>query len=217
MKTEKRYISLSRAGIQLRAKGDEENKNLEGYASVFYDGTPETEYQLWDGAVERIDKAAFDNAIKNDDIRALMNHDPNLILGRNKAGTLTLEVDSVGLKYLIDVPDTQAGNDTRTSIERGDVSGSSFSFMPTVVEWSDDGDKEIRLIKEVQLFDVGPVTFPAYTAASAYARDSEPAKEEHDNIKSEREAEKEKQDAEEAAKAKADLDLADAKIKTLGL
>ncbi len=214
MKIEKRYLNQSLAGIELRADDENNKSEISGYASVFYNGSEETEYELWDGAVERIAEGAFDAAIANDDIRGLFNHDPNMLLGRNKAGTLSLSVDETGLKYNIDLPDTQVGNDVNTSVKRGDLSGSSFSFQPTRVEWIDEGDKEVRLIKEVSLFDVGPVTFPAYKGSSAFARDTSAAEDEHEKI------ENEKKEADEAKrkedKAKADADYADAAIQTLG-
>jgi len=205
---EKRYLNASIANIELRSKDAGKGSRIEGYAAVFYDGTEKTEYKLWGKVVERIDKNAFDNVLERDDVRALFNHDPNMLLGRNTAGTLTLTTDDTGLKYDIALPETQVGRDVKTSVERGDLSGSSFSFVPTKVEWTKDGDKEIRVIKDVTLKDVGPVTFPAYEGSSAYARDTSGAEDEHAKLEAERKA---AADIEKAKKqAQADADYADA-------
>ncbi len=143
-----------------------------GCGSVFYRaGDAGTEYELWQGAVERIDPEAFAQALaRPDDVRALFNHESDHLLGRSTSGTLRLSVDEIGLRYEIDLPDTQVGRDVATSIERGDLTGSSFAFVPTVVEWSDEGDREVRTIKDVTLYDVGPVTYPAYESASTGLR-----------------------------------------------
>lgn len=141
-----------------------------GYGAVYYDGTEASQYALWDQCVERILPGAFDRAVKEDDCRALFNHDPNLVLGRTKSKTLRLDPDSKGLRYEIDPPDTTAGNDVRTSLARGDIDGSSFSFLVTDQEWRTEDGVDIREIRGVQLFDVGPVTFPAYEGTTAGVR-----------------------------------------------
>ena len=163
------------ARIETRDDGAE---CLTGYAAVFYrDDNPNTEFELWEGYVERILPGAFDRALKEDDVRGLFNHDSNHVLGRTKSGTLKLSVDNVGLRYEIDLPDTQSGNDTKTLINRGDVDGSSFAFIADGVERRREDGIEIREITSVQLFDVGPVTYPAYAATTA---DTRTAKQEFD-------------------------------------
>lgn len=111
---------------------------------------------------ERIAKGAFEKSIQTDDIRALFNHDPNYVLGRNKSETLTLEEDEDGLKVKILPPDTAWARDLCISIERGDVSQMSFGFLAEEEDWSDENGEDIRTLKRVRLFDVSPVTFPAY-------------------------------------------------------
>ncbi len=162
---ETRFIFGQLASIELREQ--DTKPVITGYAAVFYDGMENTEYQLWDGAKERIMPGAFDDAVKNDDVRALFNHDVNFVLGRNKSGTLTLQIDERGLKYIIDPPDTQQARDIIEVIKRGDVSGSSFSFMPSSQQWITEDDMDIRVISKVKLYDVGPVTFPAYEATTS--------------------------------------------------
>jgi uncharacterized protein len=157
------------ATIETRGDGQ---KVVSGYAAVFYRaGDAGTEYQLWDNLYERIDTGAFSRAIsERQDVRGLFNHDPDHLLGRTASNTLRLSVDERGLRYEIDLPDTQAGRDVAVSLSRGDLTGSSFSFIPRAVSWADDNGREIRTIDDVDLFDVGPVTFPAYQATSAGMR-----------------------------------------------
>jgi HK97 family phage prohead protease len=168
---ERRYTSGVQVGIETRADG---KPVIVGYASVFYDAAdPGTEFRLWHDVVERIKPGAFDRAIRDDDVRALFNHDPNMILGRNGAGTLRLSVDSKGLRYEIDPPDTSAGRDVVEAIRRGDISGSSFGFTPDVSVFREEGETTIVERESVRLFDVSPVTFPAYEAATVGVRSAE--------------------------------------------
>jgi HK97 family phage prohead protease len=155
---------------------------ITGYASVFYDANdPGTEYPLWDDLVERIRPGAFDRALsEKHDCRALKNHDPNLILGRTGPGTLRLSIDAKGLKYECDPPDTQAGRDTVAELQRGDLSGSSFCFLPTRTTWEEVRDPAdansvtyVRWIEDLTLFDVGPVTYPAYESSTSGLRSAE--------------------------------------------
>lgn len=169
-KIERRYLQGQTAGIEKRSEG--ESSRITGYAAVFYRaGEPGTEFRIFDDVVERIAPGAFDDTLKTADVRGLFNHDANQILGRSSSGTLRLSVDSRGLKFEIDTPDTTVGRDVKTLLERGDITGSSFAFIPTstTYERADNGD--IVLIRNaVKLVDVGPVTFPAYTGTEASAR-----------------------------------------------
>ena len=142
---------------------------ISGHAAVFYrSDDPGTQYEMFSDTLERIDRGAFRNGLSTgEDVRGLFNHDPSQVLGRTAAGTMRLSTDKIGLKYQIDVPDTTVGRDLVTSMRRGDVSGSSFGFRASNVDWSRDGDKTVRTIKEAKLFDAGPVTYPAYAAADA--------------------------------------------------
>jgi HK97 family phage prohead protease len=125
------------------------------------------------GFIEQIKAGAFARALREkQDVRALVDHDSKLILGRTTAGTLQLKEDAVGLAYTVQLPDTQAGRDIWTSVKRGDVSQSSFAFIAKVDQWDYSGDKVKRTILDVDLYDVSPVTYPAYeqTAVSARSR-----------------------------------------------
>ena len=169
------------------ADGESENDHavIEGLASVFYDGTEKTEYQLWSDTVERIMPTAFDRALKEkDDVRGLFNHDPSEILGRTKAGTMKLSKSKEGLTYRIDAP--QSAGPLVEAIKRGDVSGSSFSFIIDELTWREEKvakgvTRFVREINSVQLFDVGPVTFPAYDQTTTQANSHLPEHVARDN------------------------------------
>jgi HK97 family phage prohead protease len=124
---------------------------------------------------ELIEASAFDGALERpDDVRAQFNHDSNLVLGRTKAGTLVLREDETGLAYEISPPDTSYARDLMVSVARGDVSQSSFMFDVTGEAWEypdrNSGQLPLRKITGVKLYDVAPVTFPAYEGTSVSAR-----------------------------------------------
>ena len=141
-------------------------------------------------------------------MRALFNHDPNLILGRTTAGTLKLSVDERGLKYSFTAPDTTTGRDLMVSLERGDVSQSSFGFIVEEDDWDEDENgMTIRTIKKVgRLLDVSPVTYPAYP-------DAEVGKRSFLNYRTE----KEKQENKKQEQYQVKRELLDKKIKLLKL
>lgn len=144
---------------ELRAEpGSDGKKKIVGYAAVF----EELSEDLY-GFREKIRVGAFSKTITEADVRALWNHNRDYVLGRTKSGTLRLQEDAHGLKIEIDPPDTQWARDLMVSIERGDVTQMSFGFETVRDEWEDIGhDEWIRTLVEVRLFDVSPVTFPAY-------------------------------------------------------
>ncbi len=154
---------------ELRRDGTETRKMI-GHAAVF--GEP-TDIGGW--FREQIEPGAFSASIKDDDIRALWNHNPDHVLGRNIANTLTLAEDETGLMTTITPPDTQVARDLAVSIERGDISQMSFAFQTLVEEWiSGEGkDLDLRKIKKVRLYDVSPVTFPAYDGTDIAMRSHE--------------------------------------------
>jgi HK97 family phage prohead protease len=160
--------------VQIEEREDG-GKRLTGYAAVFYRaGDPGTEFQLWDNFRERVAPGAFDRAMKEKhDVRAAFNHDSDHVLGRTTSGTLRLSTDKIGLKYQVDLPDTQIGRDVAELVSRGDVTGSSFAFEILSEKRTKDGDTEIRSIEDVRLFDVGPVTYPAYEATTVALRSDE--------------------------------------------
>jgi len=152
--------------IQKRAEGDDENEVtiVTGYAAKF---NKRTKIGSW--FEEEILPGAFDDVLL-DDVRCLKNHDANLVLARsnNGKGTLKLEVDEIGLKYTFSIPNRSVGRDLEDEIATGDISQSSFAFTAEEVIWIDREDEvSIRQIKKVgQLYDVSPVTYPAYQDTS---------------------------------------------------
>ena len=173
MKTEKKEVRILKIA-ELRVRRDADNPvKIEGYAAVF-DRDSENM-----GFIERIAPGAFKNALKKSDVRALFNHDSNIILGRMSAGTLELKEDKKGLFMSVTPPDTQLIRDMVLSpIERGDVTQQSFGFNIKSDEWKDlDKDIPTRTILEVnELFDVCPVTFPAYPDTDVALRSLEDIK-----------------------------------------
>jgi phage prohead protease, HK97 family len=126
---------------------------------------------LWPGAFEEIKSGAFDDTLEND-IRALINHNTELVLGRNKSGTLTLEADDKGLwaRVVINEQDTDALN-LYARVQRGDVDQCSFGFniIEESTEFREDGTIKWT-IEKIDLHEVSIVTFPAYEATSVQAR-----------------------------------------------
>jgi HK97 family phage prohead protease len=121
--------------------------------------------------VEKISRGAFSKAIAQGDVRALVNHDPSKILGRSKAGTLMLREDASGLYCEISPPDTTTGHDVIASIRRGDLDGMSFGFGVIDEAWSKTTDGQpLRELRQVELFDVSVVTYPAYAETSVSMR-----------------------------------------------
>lgn len=171
-----RFLPAAVQPVQLRAAEGDQPAMIEGYGAVFYSADdPGTEFRLWQNVYERIAPGAFDRALKEDDVRSFFNHDSNIVLGRTKANTLSLSVDEIGLRYVATPPDTQLVRDQVLSpIKRGDVTGSSFMFIARKVAWIEEsrGDVtiEIREIQEAELFEVGPVAFPAYEATTTGLR-----------------------------------------------
>ena len=172
---ERRFISTAASPVTVEKRGDGGQRFIVGLGAVFHNADDEgTEFRLWDDVVERIMPGAFGGSLERpDDVRGLFNHDPDNLLGRNSAGTLSLSVDKRGLRYEIAVDENDPDHQRVVSkIERGDLTGSSFSFIPTDQRWIDgeEDEPDVREIHAVQLYDVGPVTFPAYESADSGMR-----------------------------------------------
>ncbi|MBC8266364.1 MAG: HK97 family phage prohead protease [Flavobacteriales bacterium] len=154
---EKRYFNIDTR----TEKREDGTTSITGHASVFNHLSEDL-----GGFREKIAPGAFSDVLDND-VRALVNHDPNLLLARTTSGTLRLAETEDGLQYSFDVPNTTYGNDLVISMERGDLTASSFAFTVQSDTWetNDDGD-DIRTINKVKrLYDVSPVTYPAYPDA----------------------------------------------------
>lgn len=157
---------------RFETRADEGVGLIVGLAAVFNKPT-----EIWPGLIEEVDPHAFDDAISQDDVRALFNHDPNLVLGRSTSGTLRLSTDQIGLRYEIDVDlNNPQVHSVYRMIDRRDVTQSSFGFdyEGGAEEWiwpADDTQPIIHKINKVgHLWDVSPVTFPAFPDTDADAR-----------------------------------------------
>ncbi len=168
---ERRTLNLTELRM-VQPQSDEITESIiEGHAAVFNQRSEEL--GIWFPFREKIMPGAFLETIQKDDIRALFNHSPNFVLGRNKAGTLTLEEDSQGLKVQIHPPDTQFARDLGVSIKRGDISQMSIGFQVLSERWYMDNGEDIREITKAKLYDVSPVTFPAYPQTDVSSRSIE--------------------------------------------
>ena len=158
---------LRTAVTDFKTREDGEDLYIEGYFAVF-----DSNYDIWPGASESIAPGAFTETIESDDIRALTNHNTDLVLGRNRAGTLTLREDTHGLwgSIKINPKDSDAVN-TRERVLRGDVSQCSIGFgiINEDAEYRDDGSVHWT-IRKVKLYEVSVCTFPAYTETNVNAR-----------------------------------------------
>ena len=152
-------------GVELRQEG--ETFTAVGYASVF-----DRLSQNLGGFVERVAPGTFRSTIKQADVRALFNHEPDQLLGRSGNGTLRMQEDDKGLFYEIDLNlDTTLGRDCAAHLKRADLYGSSFGFRTISDEWGETEDGyPMRTLTEVALRDLGPCVFPAYEASEASLR-----------------------------------------------
>ena len=151
---------------KFETRESEDGLFIEGYFSV-YNST----YELWPGATESVAPGAFENTLGGD-IRALIDHETRLVLGRNKSGTLELREDSHGLWGRVKInPNDQDAVNLYERVKRGDVDQCSFGFdiVKEDTEVRDDGSVHWT-IREVKLYEVSVVTFPAYTETSVSAR-----------------------------------------------
>jgi len=164
MNKERQVRTFTLDDIEVRSEDDK--PKIKGHAAVFDKLSEDL-----GGFREKIAPGAFTKTIKKSDIRALYNHDPNYVLGRNTAGTLVLEEDEKGLAIEIDPPDTSFARDLMVSIGRRDITQMSFAFKTIKDSWENQDKKEsIRTLEEVDLFDVSPVAYPAYPQTDVKVR-----------------------------------------------
>lgn len=161
-----RYLNME--NVQTREDG--EDLFIEGYFAVF-----NSTYDLWPGATESIAPGAFDDSI-SDDVRALYNHNSDIVLGRTSAGTMEIKQDSHGLwgRIRVNRNDSDAMN-AYARIARGDITGCSFGFDIAAQEtdYRDDGSVHWTITRVSPLYEISPCTFPAYqeTVVSARKKD----------------------------------------------
>src|SRR5437660_1933428 len=175
MSREQRIIT--RAALRAESYSNGGGRVLRGTAAAYNQPT-----RLGEGWHEVIAPGAFTRALqRGDDVRALVNHDPNLLLGRSKSGTLKLSESKAGLDFLVTLPDTATGRDTWTLVRRGDWDMCSFAFAVDGSDgdsWEDDvlcEDEDccrkatpLRTLRNLRLFDISPVvTYPAYVKGTS--------------------------------------------------
>jgi len=158
--------------VKLETREDDSSPKIQGYAALF---DAETEIRGWYGSFkESIARGAFKSSIDSGKrVVSLFNHDVNYVLGSTSGQTMTLKEDERGLWIEVTPPDTQVGRDVVEYIRRGDVVGQSFMFTITREEWTfaeKKGELDKRVIMEVELFEAGPVLFPAYEETSVGVR-----------------------------------------------
>lgn len=163
---------------QYRAEKTEE-KGMFAYGTPILYGVRTT---LWDDKYERVDEiiepGAAAESIKNDDIRSVWNHDPGIVLGRKSSGTMIIEDTKDGVQVEIMFPDSEEGRSKFETIRRGDVDQMSFAFDSLereVTREEKDGEKSVILVtqKRIKVYEVSPVTFPAYEDTTINARAKE--------------------------------------------
>ncbi|SHK48823.1 HK97 family phage prohead protease [Paramaledivibacter caminithermalis] len=206
MEMERRTINMTELRVKSKPNSEEGEKTvrtIEGHAAVF---------NKWSEKMggffpykERVLPGAFKDSIEKDDIRALFNHNPDYVLGRNKSGTLELKEDEKGLKVTIHPPDTQWARDLLVSIDRGDITQMSFGFIVESDRWGLEEGMDVRELQKVKLFDVSPVTYPAYPQTDIGVRSIDEVFKKH----------KEEERQKKAIKAKEKLDLYKRKIEIL--
>lgn len=159
---------FARSTLELRDAGDGSAPMIAGTALVYEQPADIGWF------TEQLDRGALRKLLPSSpDVRGLFNHDPNIVLGRTAAGTLTLTDTPTGLDYLIGpLPDTQGARDATELVRTGHVTGSSFAFSVARDRWEDLEDGGLlRTILEIgDLYDVSPVTYPAYTQTSSGVR-----------------------------------------------
>lgn len=159
MRIEQRFMNDADFKGEFRVeKREGKPSSIVGYPAKFN----KLSQRMW-GMREIILPGAFKRTLaEGADVRGLLNHDPNYVLGRNTSGTMRLYEDKVGLRMEIDTPDTQWARDLMTSIDRGDISQGSFRFRTVTDNWRMQDGETIRELVDVDLMDASVVTFPAY-------------------------------------------------------
>jgi len=166
MKRETRFIQ--KAGGRPSIRSTETGQIISGYAAIY--NLPSVDLG---GFREIFMPGCFDEAIKTSDIRILINHDPNLILGRNRQ-TAVVWCDDFGLRFTVKLGRTTTSSDAYEAIRRRDLSGCSVTMIVENDSWRETGGEWTRRIHRVsELFDVGPGVYPAYldTSVGAFEAD----------------------------------------------
>ena len=164
---DKETRTISADSLELRAADDGAQPTISGYGAVF--DSPSLDLG---GFREVIAPGAFARSLKarGTDIMSFFNHNPSMPLGSRRAGNLTVAEDDKGLRYEVTPPETTYAADLMTAMRAKLVRGSSFTFLTRKDEWREEKGVQIRTLLEVDLIELGPVTNPAYPAASSQVR-----------------------------------------------
>jgi len=186
MENKQEYREFEMDMLEVRAaEGEDAPKKIIGHGAVYNKLSDDL-----GGFRELFEPGSFADSIKVDDIRSLRDHTPTYILGRRKAGTLELQEDERGVYYEVAMPETSYADDLIVSIERGDVTGCSIIFQVDgekgerwfmegkevekleafIAMWDGKRHKIERHINKARMYDIGPVTFPAYPQTDIKAR-----------------------------------------------
>ncbi|WP_328739880.1 HK97 family phage prohead protease [Streptomyces erythrochromogenes] len=176
---ERRRLPLSTAGLSIRAGGEGGAERFHGYAAVFNSRTSIGNPLRW-GFYEEVADGAFTKTVAEGDARMLIDHDSYFVVSRVSAGTLGLAQDARGLAVdsALDA-ELSYVSDLKANVRNGNITGMSFGFQVVKDDWqlidveTTDGDTvqaELRILREVRLFEVSAVTFPAYTDTEASLR-----------------------------------------------
>lgn len=161
MEIERRYIPFE----TLSDNEGQNEKIVRGYAAVF-----NTKTVIGDFFEEQISRGAFARSLLENDIRACWNHNLDLPIGRTKNGSLRLHEDEHGLAFELDLPNTTTGNDAYELIRTGVVSGVSFGFSVRKESFEKGENMPLRTLKDIDLFEISPCTFPSYQQTNVVAR-----------------------------------------------
>ncbi|MFF7200514.1 HK97 family phage prohead protease [Streptomyces sp. NPDC008141] len=176
---ERRDLTLASAGLQIREAGEGSPPGFEGHAAVFNSRTAIGNPLTW-GFYEEIADGAFTKTLAEGDARFLVDHDTRLVVSRVSAQSLRLAQDAVGLAVDADLDQRLSYvADLIVNLENRNITGMSFGFRVVKDEWEpveietvsgDKAEAELRIIREVQLYEVSAVTFPAYEDTDAGLR-----------------------------------------------
>lgn len=177
--TERRDLALATAGLQVRAAAEGGTRGFAGHAAVFNSRTAIGNPLTW-GFYEEIADGAFTKTLSEGDARMLVDHDTSLVVSRVSAGSLRLAQDDVGLAVDADLDERLSYvSDLVVNLDNRNITGMSFGFRVVKDDWAlvdvetlagDRAQAELRVIREVQLFEVSAVTFPAYEDTDAGLR-----------------------------------------------
>lgn len=166
--------------VEVRSVEGSDEKVITGYAAKY--NTRSCILRDWwgDEFVEEIASGAFTDALRNNTIKAYLNHNTDICLGSTRSQTLKLESDNVGLRFDLTLPNTQSGNDLYESVRRGDIDGVSFGFRVKDDRWSECEHEGKNIMKrtliDVDLFEISPTPNPAYEASEVDCRSLEKIK-----------------------------------------